>query len=370
MTTLRSPNRKALLAIDGGGIRGLLSLQILKKIEAIAGECSGDPDIRLSACFDYISGTSTGAIIAAALSLGMRVADVEQFYLSQAQQMFSLNRNILKRYTSARYDSSKLQEQLQNVFGHDTTLGSSRLQSLLMLVLMNASTASPWPLSSNPQATYNRLDNCGTKSNLHLPLWQLVRASAAAPFYFAPEAITIEGQQFLFFDGALTSYNNPAFKLFQMATLPQYQLHWPTGPDRLLLVSVGTGLVSHSLAKQLPETVNFLDSIPGALQSVMFAGTVEQDLACRSLGEVRAGDPIDGEVGNLVGVKGIGTPLYSYMRYNADLSSKALTATGFARYESASLAMDSLAAIEPCVEIGRWVAQQKVRSDHFRGFWN
>ena len=181
MHSLRQPDKKCLLSIDGGGIRGVISLQILQRIELIAERISGNPTICLSECFDYIGGTSTGGILAAGLACGMRVSELESFYLDQAANMFTPNTHWFKRYTSAKYDSGALQAKLQEVFGATTTLGSSKLRSLLMLVMLNASTSSPWPISSNPNALYNELDTCGTKSNLHLPLWQLVRASAAAP---------------------------------------------------------------------------------------------------------------------------------------------------------------------------------------------
>lgn len=369
-TSFRIPEKKCLLAIDGGGIRGIFSIQLLKKIEKIAEYYSGDPDIRLSTCFDYIGGTSTGGIIAAALSLGMRMDEIEAFYLDQASHMFTPNSNWIKRVTTARYDGAVLQAKLQDVFGATTTLGSPRLKTLLMLVMLNASTSSPWPLSSNPHAVYNDIDACGAASNLHLPLWQLVRASAAAPFFFLPEAITIENRQYLFFDGALTSYNNPAFKLFQMATLPEYRLEWPTGPDKLLLVSIGTGLLSHSIAGTNPASVNFLDALPAAVQSLMFSGTTEQDLLCRSFAEVRAGAAIDSEVGTMMNATPIGgRALFSYARYNADLSARGLAEAGFSRYEKASFAIDSLAAVQPCVDIGRHVASEHVKASDFEGFW-
>ena len=73
MPSLRKPGTRALLALDGGGIRGLLSLQILKRIESLARERARNPDLRLCECFDFIAGTSTGGMIAAALSIGMSV---------------------------------------------------------------------------------------------------------------------------------------------------------------------------------------------------------------------------------------------------------------------------------------------------------
>lgn len=371
MNSLRRPDKKCLLSIDGGGIRGVLSLQILKRIEGIAEQISGNPNICLSECFDYIGGTSTGGILAAGLAVGMRVTDLEAFYLEQASNMFTPNSKWFKRYTSAKYDSSALQSKLREIFGEKTTLGSPVLRSLLMLVMLNASTSSPWPISSNPNALYNALATCGANSNLHIPLWQLVRASAAAPFFFEPEAIAIEGRQYLFFDGALTSYNNPAFKLFQMATLPEYRLEWPTGSEIMLLVSVGTGLLSRSIGLKAPEAVNFLESLPAALQSMMFTATTEQDLLCRSFSDVRAGDPIDSEVGELMGANSIGgKPLFSYARYNADLSPKSLISNGFESLANHSFSIDSLDAIQPCITIGKKVAQSKVHPSHFAGFWD
>ena len=45
----------------------------------------------------------------------------------------------------------------------------------------------------------------------------------------------------VFEDGGVTPYNNPAFLLYRMATLPAYRCEWPEGEDRMMLVSIGTG---------------------------------------------------------------------------------------------------------------------------------
>ncbi|MGH8189781.1 MAG: patatin-like phospholipase family protein [Steroidobacteraceae bacterium] len=63
----RTPKR--ILALDGGGLRGILSLGLLQKIEDTLRERHGSgDDFRLCHYFDLIAGTSTGAIIAATLS--------------------------------------------------------------------------------------------------------------------------------------------------------------------------------------------------------------------------------------------------------------------------------------------------------------
>ena len=63
--------------------------------------------------------------------------------------------------------------------------------------------------------------------NLKFPLWQLVRASTAAPTYFPPEVIDCGGKPFIFVDGGVTMYNNPAFQMFLMATVDRYWVKAP-----------------------------------------------------------------------------------------------------------------------------------------------
>jgi patatin-like phospholipase/acyl hydrolase len=81
--------QKKLLAIDGGGIRGVLALEVLQRIEDLLNAKSGCADFRLADYFDYIAGTSTGGIIAAGLSIGMPVSEILTFYREAGAQMFS-----------------------------------------------------------------------------------------------------------------------------------------------------------------------------------------------------------------------------------------------------------------------------------------
>ena len=70
---------KKLLAIDGGGIRGVLSLEVLQKIEDLLTAQSNEQDFQLADYFDYIAGTSIGGIIAAGLSIGMSIKADHEF---------------------------------------------------------------------------------------------------------------------------------------------------------------------------------------------------------------------------------------------------------------------------------------------------
>src|SRR5215467_16275482 len=245
---LASGGPRKLLAIDGGGIRGVLSLQIVEEIEKLLIKESGRMDYRLADYFDYVAGTSTGGIIAAGIAIGMSVKEILDFYLNNGAAMFD-KAGILRRL-QYHYNSEPLALQLQKVFGAPTTLGAPELETLLLLVMRNATTDSPWPISNNPYAKYNAAAH--PACNLKFPLWQLVRASTAAPTYFPPEVIVLPSarptgeREFIFVDGGVTMYNNPAFQMFLMATLDRYwalkpDARWRSGADRMLIVSVGTG---------------------------------------------------------------------------------------------------------------------------------
>ena len=93
-----SDGPKRILALDGGGIRGMIAVEILKEIEELLREeTGGDKDFVLADYFDYISGTSTGAIIAAALSLGWSVDKIHNFYIKSGEQMFD-KASLLKKF--------------------------------------------------------------------------------------------------------------------------------------------------------------------------------------------------------------------------------------------------------------------------------
>ena len=177
-----------MLALDGGGIRGILTLGILQKIEKLIADKSGQ---KMCDYFDYIAGTSTGAIIAACLARGMSTAEIFTFYNSAGKQMFE-SAHLMQRL-QCLYTADPLKAKLQDVFGHDTTLEppevptEKSLQCLLLVVTKNFTTDSPWPVSTNPDAKYN--DPTRKDCNLKVPLWQLVRASTAAPVFFPPEVL-------------------------------------------------------------------------------------------------------------------------------------------------------------------------------------
>lgn len=368
--------KRRLLALDGGGIRGILSLGILEKIESDLREESGmGDDFRLSHFFDYVGGTSTGAILAASIALGKSVGELIDFYRRLGPMIF--DKAFLFNRLKNLYKKGPLEEQLQATFGADTDLGSPDLRCLLLVVTRNVTTDSPWPLSSNPLARYN--DRARPDCNLQIPLWQLVRASTAAPIFFPPEVIQWDEQDpsktFVFVDGGVTPYNNPAFLLYRMATAAPYRLGWPSGERDLMLVSVGTGAapaVDEDVLSPSKNAVSNLAGLPGAL---MYGAQVDQDVNCRIVGRCVSGQPIDREIGDLVPVDEDGEriPLetdlgraFLYARYNAELTQEGLAELGVEGLDPKALnKLDAIDGIDDLLEVGRSVARKHVRMSDF-----
>ena len=375
---------RRMLALDGGGIRGLLTLGILEKIETLLARTSGK---RLCDYFDYIAGTSTGAIIAAGLARGMTVAELVDFYRSSGKQMFEPA--CLIERIKYFYTADPLKSQLQEVFGRDTNLEPNNLKCLLLVVTKNVTTDSPWPISSNPEAKYNDLTR--KDCNLGIPLWQVVRASTAAPVYFPPEILQWDpndpSKTFVFVDGGVTPYNNPAFLLYRMATEPAYRLNWKTGEKNLLLVSVGTGAAESLGATAAAPNKNIVSTVAGLPGALMYGIQVDQDISCRTVGRCTHGAPLDREILDLVPRQPtaggtlaqqyaapeipFSTDLgrrFLYARYNADLSLQGLNNLGFPNIDAASIQkMDAVENMEPLLDIGR-AAGEGVKQTHFGPF--
>jgi len=201
---------RKLLALDGGGIRGVLTLEILAAIEDIVRTKLGK-DAVLGEYFDYIAGTSTGAIIAAGLSRGMSVSEIGTIYHDHGKEMFD-RAFILDRYRF-KFDSNRLQKLMQQTFGERTTFGDDNLKTLLMVVLRNATTDSPWPLSNNPNRQIQRSDAIRLQSQVSI-VAAGARQHGPRPTYFPPEVIMFGEDPRVFVDGGVTMYNNPAFQLF------------------------------------------------------------------------------------------------------------------------------------------------------------
>ena len=86
----------------------------------------------------------------------------------------------------------------------------------------------------------------------------------------------------VFVDGGITPYNNPAFQAFLMATVEPYAVRWPSGEERLLVVSIGTGTSPSVIpAATITAAAAGSEPAPGAAATAKPAFTAEQKLAAR-----------------------------------------------------------------------------------------
>jgi uncharacterized protein len=112
-------DRFQILALDGGGLRGIFSAAILASLEE---------DLQASVVdhFDLITGTSTGGIIALAMGLGLRPRQILEFYTELGAQVFRsrLGLGSARQLVRAKYQPGPLRAALTSVFG-DRTFGES-----------------------------------------------------------------------------------------------------------------------------------------------------------------------------------------------------------------------------------------------------
>jgi predicted acylesterase/phospholipase RssA len=248
------------LTIDGGGIRGLIPARVLAEIERRCGHRAGE-------LFDLVAGTSTGAIIACALTRPepLTAERIARIYLEEGPEIFS--RSLLKRITSAdgyldeRYDSDGLVASLRR------HLGTARLAEAKPAILLTA-----YDLESR-RAVFLRRDD-------DLSMVDAAHASSAAPSYFEPVRVG----QATFVDGGV------------FATNPAMCAYAQTDGDLDLLVSLGTGEHTRPLPYEQVKDWGKLEWARPVLD-VVFDGTADAvDLQLQALlgaGYVRLQTPLD-----------------------------------------------------------------------------
>lgn len=320
--------RKRILALDGGGVRGLITLGVLEAIERELAGRSGRPDFVLSDYFDLIAGTSTGSIIAVGLAMGMKVEKLISLYLKYSPSIFPKTRR--KGLLVNKYDAAPLEKLLAEVVG-DEPLESQKLKTGLMICAKRMDTDSAWVLTNNPAAKYWDCQDDSFFPNRLYSIRMLVRASTAAPTFFAPVLIDISSgkkgfkkEVGLFVDGAISGHNSPALQSVLTAILPAYGFGWQPGEDKLLVISVGTGW-----RRDRRDPAEFMKQNPmsqgiAALQGLI-NDTVKNDLMLmQALSNPKRAWPINSEVGGLEGNVIAPAPLFSFQRYDAGLDESAV----------------------------------------------
>jgi uncharacterized protein len=200
------------LCIDGGGIRGVFALSILKALE----EDVGHP---VSKLFHIVSGTSTGSIIATSVILEMPMKDVLESYEKYGKKIF-IHQAKVGLFKSV-YSDKFLRKFLKQAFG-DQKL--SDIHKPLLIPAVDLSHGNPYVHRSNyghPEAEHYLVE-----------LWDAVLSSCSAPVYFPPNNINNE---YLSIDGGLWA-NNPSLVCMTEA-LHYFQVKM----EDLKILSIGTG---------------------------------------------------------------------------------------------------------------------------------
>lgn len=234
---------KRILSIDGGGIRGILPGQILARLEEIIKEKTGEVDAKIGDYFDLIAGTSTGGILATFLLCpdenGRAKYDAKtavDVYIKRGGEIFS--RSLIHGLKSLggiaeeQYEKANLEHILKSYLGEELWL-----KDLVSPCLITA-----YDIENRKSHFFNQMDT--KKASYNFRVWEVARATSAAPTYFEPAKITNEiGEAFTLIDGGVFA-NNPSLCAYVEA---RQNFHSSDGDKAsakdLYMVSLGTGSV-------------------------------------------------------------------------------------------------------------------------------
>lgn len=190
------PSDRIILSLDGGGMRGILTIQLLKKLEEVAGVPCYD-------LVDMVAGTSTGGIIAGLVVRGFTAVEIEEKYDELIKEVFH-KRPIGNRFINPpQYSKKRYRELLKDIIGSELTLEQAcEIKDLdLMITSRDMSAAEETFFTAFKQA-----DGSYHGTYKQVLLRAVMESTMSAPTYFYP----LER----FVDGGVTTHNNPSLGAF------------------------------------------------------------------------------------------------------------------------------------------------------------
>ncbi|MCA9299401.1 MAG: patatin-like phospholipase family protein, partial [Phycisphaerales bacterium] len=225
-TTGRGPARFRILALDGGGIRGVMTAYWLTQLEKRLGGATADH-------FDLIAGTSTGSILACALGMRIPAKDIVELYRMKGREIFPataerlwdrFGRTFTQGISAPKYSDEGLEQSLRSCFG-DAVLGDIGARPRVMVTTYNTITRQAMVMKS------------WREEYAQVPLWEAAKASSSAPTYFPAHVTNVMGATMPLVDGGVVA-NNPT----ACAIAEAVKLHGDALPlSRLVVGSFGTG---------------------------------------------------------------------------------------------------------------------------------
>lgn len=178
-----------ILALDGGGIRGIFSTAILAAIER-------DLSVNLIDHFDLIAGTSTGGIIALGLGLGLSPENILDFYLQEGRRIFSnsLRVRCVQQLLRRKFSPAPLVSALKKHFG-EKRFGDSTKRLLIPC----------YNLGEDDVYIFRTAHHQTLRRDYKVPAWKVALSTSAAPTYF-PAACEVDSVRLV--DGGVWA-NNP-----------------------------------------------------------------------------------------------------------------------------------------------------------------
>ena len=346
---------KRILALSGGGVRGIVEVAYLEALEEAYRSRLGEKT-RLCDVFDLIGGTSTGALVATALALGHPLSSIKDFYLRRATEFFR-RRRWWAFGQSPVFDSAGLEREIRADIG-EVTLGSAAFQTRLAIVTKRLDTGSTWVVSNLPDAPYFDDPPDGSYvGNRHFDVAQLLRASTAAPTLFQQQTLKIAGAQTgVFVDGGLSPYNDPSLALLQLARMRAFGLNWDTSADRLYIVAIGTGRYRQRVPAPLAARLGPLRTALLSLRGMMLDAEQHSLTMMEWMGTTRKPSLINSEIRHLADECLAAEPLFSYLRLDLPLEAAALRKAGLevaARDVRALRRIDAPDGIAPLYELAK-----------------
>ena len=205
-----------ILALDGGGVRGIYAAQILAGIENSYG-------VQVKDCFDLLVGTSTGSIIAGGAAVGISMEKIVKLFEDESSRIFPKSPFRLGLFRS-KYSRRHLDQALQTYLP-SVTLGD--IPSALMITSSDISTGGVYVFKSKYIEELSR----PYVRDRNTPLREAIAASCSAPFYFDPATV---GEHQLA-DGGLWA-NNPS-----ITVLAEAMSKFNKNIDEIRMLSIGTG---------------------------------------------------------------------------------------------------------------------------------